>query len=140
VSIYQEGNDLREQGTGVVIGSLMAGASNIVKFKPATGARLIYPRLWEIAQLVEQMARPLVQREQSGTPTPGTEDANRPGVVSLVGANVFRTVGGSIGDSDPIGTIEDGPVFLPAPGVAFSHHELLDIAERLKQKAEAAKA
>jgi hypothetical protein len=101
VSVYQEGNDLREQGTGVVIGSLMPGTNNIVKFKPATGARLIYPRLWEITQLVEQITRPLIQREQSGTPTPGTEDANRPRIMSTTGGrDLFRSVGGFIGDSD----------------------------------------
>jgi hypothetical protein len=134
VSIYQEGNDLRERVTGVVIGSLMAGANNIVKFKPATGARLIYPRLWEITQLVEQMTRPLIQREQSGTPTPGTEDANRPRIMSTTGGrDLFRSVGGFIGNSDPIGSIEDGPVFVPAPGVNFSHDELSQIAQLLRQ-------
>jgi hypothetical protein len=138
VSIYQEGNDLREQGTGVVIGSLMPGANNIVKFKPATGARLIYPRLWEVTQLVEQMTRPLIQRKESGTPTPSTEDANQPRIRSTTGG-LFRSVGGFIGDSDPIGSIEDGPVFVPASGVNFSHDELSQIAGLLRQ-AEAVRA
>jgi hypothetical protein len=110
------------------------------EFKPATGARLIYPRLWEIAQLVEQMTRPLIQREQSGTPTPGTEEAKRPRIMSTTGGrDLFRSVGGFIGDSDPIGSIEDGPAFVPASGVNFSHDELSQIAQLLRQ-AEAVRA
>jgi hypothetical protein len=69
-----------------------------------------------------------------------TEEANRPRVISQTGNNLFRGLEGAIGDSNPIGSIEDGPVFVPAPGVNFSHHELLDIAQRLRNKAEAAKA
>jgi len=141
VSIYQEGKEIREKGTGVVIGSLMSGTNNIVNFKPATGVRLTCQRLWEIAQFVEQMTHPRIQGGQSDAPPSDAEEANRPRVLSETGGNnLFRGIGGVIGDSNSIGSIEDGPVFVPAPGVTFSHHDLRDIAERLKQKAEAAKA
>jgi hypothetical protein len=118
----------------------MSEANNIVNFKPATGVRLTYQRLWEIAQLVE-MTHPRIQGRQSDARPSGTEEANRPRVLSETGGNnLFRGVVGVIGDSNPIGSIEDGPIFVPAPGVTFSHHDLRDIAGRLKQKADAAKA
>lgn len=139
MSIYQEGNDVREKGTGILIGCLVSGTNNIVNFKPATGVRLTYQLLSDIAKFIEPMTHSRIVRDQAEAPkATGTEEANRPRVVSLMGPNVFRTVGGSIGDSDPIGSIEDGPVFVPAPGVTFSHQELSQITGFLQQRAGAA--
>ena len=118
MSIYMEGNELRN---GTVSNSTVIATFSDDRARIAlAGARFDREDLLEIAKF--------------------TEEANRPRVISQTGNNLFRGLEGAIGDSNPIGSIEDGPVFVPAPGVNFSHHELMDIAQRLRNKAEAAKA
>jgi hypothetical protein len=104
------------------------------------GARFDREDLLEIAKFIEPMTHPRFERGQTDPPAASAEEANRPRVISQTGNNLFRGLEGAIGDSNPIGSIEDGFVFAPAPGVNFSHHELLDIAQRLRQKADAARA
>jgi hypothetical protein len=137
VSIYIEGNELRN---GTVSNSTAIGtlSNDRTRIALAQGASFYREELFEIAKFIEPMTR--AERGQTDPPAASAEEANRPRVISQTGNNLFRGFEGAIGDSNPIGSIEDGPVFDPAPGVNLSHHELLDIAQRLKQKAEAAKA
>ena len=139
MSIYTEGNELRN---GTVSNSTTIGtlSNDRTRIALAQGARFYREELSEIAKFIEPMTHPGFERGQTDPPAASAEEANRPRVISQTGNNLFRGLEGAIGDSNPIGSIEDGPVFAPAPGVNLSHHELLDIAQRLKQKAEAAKA
>jgi hypothetical protein len=137
MSISRDGNYLlyRTGTDSTIIGTLI-GPNNRMTFKPAPDLHYSQERLLEISKLMESMSEPRIQREQPDAPSTGTEEPDRSRVLSQTGGgnNLFR---GTIGpDSKPIGSIEDGPVFAPAPGVNFSHHELFQIAERLRQKAE----
>jgi hypothetical protein len=138
MSISRDGNYLLHRaGTDSKIVGTLIGPHNSLTFKPAPDLHYAQERLLEISKLMESMAEPRIQPDQPDAPTTGTEEADRPRVVSgtVGGNNLFR---GTVGpDSKPIGSIEDGPVFAPAPGVTFSRHELSEVAERLRQKEEA---
>jgi hypothetical protein len=135
VSISRDGNCiLHRTGTDSKIIGTLIGPNNKMTFKPVTDMHYNQERLLEISKLMESMAQSRVVREEPAAPAAGTEEPDRPRVVSQTGGNnLFRSIGGTIGDSDPIGSIEDGPVFAPAPGVAFSHQELFQIAQLLRQ-------
>ncbi len=139
MGIYIEGNELRN---GTVSNSNTIGtlSNDRTRIALAQGARFYREDLLEIAKFIEPMTHPRFERGQTDPPAALAEEANRPRVISQTGNNLFRGLEGAIGDSNPIGSIDDGPAFLPAPGVNLSHHELLDIAERLRQKVQAAKA
>jgi hypothetical protein len=137
MSISRDGNSLFDRARHV--GTLATGVNNSMTIKFIHGLRLEKQRLLEIAYFIEPMTHPRIVRGQPDVQPTGTEDANRPRVVSdsTGGNNLFRGVVGP--DSKPIGSIEGGPVFAPAPGVYFSHHELFQIAQLLRQ-AEAVRA
>lgn len=138
MSISRDGNYLLHRaGTDSKIMGTLLGPNNKLTFKPTPDMPYDHERLLEISKLMESMAEPRIQPGQPDAPTPGTEETDRPRVVSetVGGNNLFR---GTVGpDLKPIGSIEDGPVFAPAPGVTFSRHELSEVAERLRQKQEA---
>jgi hypothetical protein len=130
MSISRDGNSLFDKARHV--GTLATGVNNSMTIKFIHGLRLEQQRLLDIASYIEPVMHPRIVRDQPDAPA-GAEDANRPRVVSdsLGGNNLFRGVVGP--DSKPIGSIEDGPVFAPAPGVYFGHHELFQIAGLLRQ-------
>jgi hypothetical protein len=135
VSISRDGNCiLHRTGTDSKIIGTLIGPNNKMTFKPVTDMHYSQERLLEISRLMESMAQLRVKREEPDAPSTGTEDASRPRIVAET-YNLFR--GAISPDSKPIGSIQDGPVFAPAPGVSFSHRELLDIVERLRQRADA---
>jgi hypothetical protein len=132
MSISRDGNSLFDRARHV--GTLATGVNNSMTIKFIHGLRLEKQRLLDIASYIEPMTHPRIVRDQPDAPPTGTEDANRPRIVSQTGGHdLFRSVRGLIVDSDPIGSIEDGPAFAPAPGVYFSHHELFRIAQLLRQ-------
>jgi hypothetical protein len=92
-------------------------------------------RLGVISDLMKKMSEPRIVRDQPDAPAAGTGDANRTRIVSQTGGtNLFRGVVGP--NSKPVGSIERGhvfPVFVPAPGVAFTCDELSQIAGLLRQ-------
>ena len=91
MSIYIEGNELRN---GTVSNSTVIATFSDDRARIAlAGARFDREDLLEIAKF--------------------TEEVNRPRVISQTGNNLFRGLEGAIGDSNPIGSIEDGPVFAP---------------------------
>jgi hypothetical protein len=112
----------------------LIGPNNRVTFKPVAEMRYSQQRLLEISELMKAMSEPSFQRDQPDAPSTGSEEADRPWVISHSGNNLFRGVVGP--DSKPIGSIEDGPVFAPAPGVSFSHQELLVLSCEVRKRAE----
>jgi hypothetical protein len=57
--------------------------------------------------------------------------SDRPRVLSQTGTNIFR---GTVGpDSKPVGSIELGNRFTPAPGATFSREDLRNISSRANE-------
>jgi len=132
VSISIDGDELRDS-TGRVIATFSPDRKRIA---PAPNMSFTWERLQEISDLMKQMSEPRFQGGHADAPATGTEDANRPRIVSGSGNNLFRGIIGPT--SKPIGSTEGGPVFpfpvfVPAPGVTFTRDELTQIAGFLRQ-------
>jgi hypothetical protein len=96
--------------------------------------------LLHIAMAIEPMTHPAFERGQTDAPASIPEEPHRPRIVLQPGTNsLFRALGGIVEYANPVGSIENG-FFVPTPGVAFGHKELIDIAGHLAQKAYSAKA
>lgn|ERR1700681_1891085 len=83
MSISRDGNYLLHR-TGMdskIIGTLI-GPNNTMTFKPTPDMHYSQERLLEISKLMESMAEPRIQPYQPDAPTTGTEEADRPRVVT----------------------------------------------------------
>ena len=131
MSISIDGDELRD-GTGPV------GTFSQDRMRIALANRhFTWALLQEISGVMKKMSEPRIVSDQAGAPASATEDANRPGVISRSGRNLFRgVVGPNSKPIGPIGSIEYVPifpVFVPAPGVYFTRDELLQIVGLLRQ-------
>jgi hypothetical protein len=136
--IYVEGNELRG-GSGSnsnAIGTFSSDRTRITLHD----TRFDRDDLLHIAMAIEPMTHPAFERGQTDAPASIPEEPHRPRIVLQPGTNsLFRALGGVVEYANPVGSIENG-FFVPTPGVAFGHKELIDIAGHLAQKAYSAKA
>jgi hypothetical protein len=138
--IKRYGDSLFRTGTAAEsqhpFGTVSLSSDGGVAFSFEPGIRFDHEALLAVSRYIKDMSEARIHQQQAGAPTTTSEEA-RGRVVSQSGTNLFRGIVGA--DSKPVGSIEDGPVgpvFSPAPGVAFTHEELLQISGDVKRRTE----